>query len=138
MGGAGDIKFGVEISKRAGDIIVNLVGKTNYMEVAEIISRSNLLVSNDTGLVHMAAAVGTPVVGIYSSRDYSGAWHPWGDSHTVLRDDSVTCRFCLKTECETKECINNITVEHVVDACSVYLKEPTIHTRRKEICNYLL
>ena len=138
LGGMGETRAGEEILERAGIPLVNLIGKTNYMEAAEIISRSSLLVSNDTGLVHMAAAVGTPVVGIYSSRDYSGAWHPWGDSHTVLRDDSVTCRFCLKTECETKECINNITVEHVVDACSVYLKKSTIHTRRKEICNSLL
>ena len=121
LGGPGQKKSGEDISIKAGNSIVNLIGKTNYMEAAEIISRCNLLVSNDTGLVHAAAAVGTSVVGIYSSRNFPGAWHPWGDGHTILRDDSAQCRFCFKTECETKECINNITVEHVIDACSAYL-----------------
>lgn len=91
------------------------------MDSAEILRRCNLLVGNDCGPVHLAAAVGTPAVEIYSSRDYSGAWHPWGGNHTVLRNDSVPCRFCFKTECKTMECINSITVEDIVEACQKYL-----------------
>ena len=136
LGGPEQKKSGEEISMKTGTSIVNLMGKTNYMEAAEIISRCNLLVSNDTGLVHAAAAVGTSVVGIYSSRNFPGAWHPWGERHTILRDDSVPCRFCLRTECETKECINNITVEDVIDACSAYLTEEKISVKREEVCSF--
>lgn len=121
IGGPSEKIPGEEIVNKTGNSVVNLIGKTNYMESAELISRCNLLISNDCGPVHLAAAVGTSVVGIYSSRDVYGAWHPWGDNHTVLRDDTVSCRFCFKTECETMECIDNITVEQVFKACQKYL-----------------
>ena len=121
IGGPSERASGEEIIRKAGNSIVNLIGRTNYMESAEVIRRCNLLVSNDCGPVHLAAAVGTPVVGIYSSRDFLGAWHPWGNNHTILRNDSFSCRFCLRTECETMQCINSITVEQVIEACQGYL-----------------
>ncbi len=121
IGGPDDSREGEEISKRLGNSTANLIGKTTYMESAEVISRCNLLISNDCGPAHLAAAVETPVVGIYSSRNLPGAWHPWGNHHTVLRNDTLSCRFCFRTECETKECINSITPEQVVDACRKYL-----------------
>jgi lipopolysaccharide heptosyltransferase II len=122
IGGPSEKVSGDEIIKTTGGSVVNLVEKTNYMQSAEVFSRCNLLVSNDCGPVHLAAAVGTPVVGIYSSRDFPGAWHPWGENNTVLRNDSVSCRFCFKTECETMECINSISVDQVIAACRDYLK----------------
>lgn len=122
IGGLGEKVAGEMIKKTAGNSIVNLIGKTTYMESAEVISRCNLLISNDCGAAHLAAAVGTPVVGIYSSRNFPGAWHPWGNHHTVLRNDTLPCHFCFRTECETKECINSIAVEQVIEACSKYLE----------------
>ena len=121
IGGSNEKTSGEEIIKIAGNSTINLIGKTSYMESAELIRRCNLLVANDCGAVHLAAAVRTPVVGIYSSRNFPKSWHPWGNNHTVLRNDSVPCRFCLKTECETMECINSISVEQVVTACQRYL-----------------
>lgn len=122
IGGPGDNREGEEILKRVGNSIINLIGKTTYMESAEIISRCNLLISNDCGPAHLAAAASTPVVGIYSSRSFPGLWHPWGNHHTVLRNDTLSCRFCFRTECETKECINSITAEQVVEVCKEYLE----------------
>lgn len=121
VGGPSEKVSGEKIITEAGNSIVNLIGKTTYMESAEVLSRCNLLVSNDCGPAHLAAALGTPVVGIYSSRDFPGAWHPWGENHTIFRNDSFPCRFCLRTECETMECINSITVGEVVEACRSYL-----------------
>ncbi len=122
IGGHGDKKTAEEIIKKTRNSIVNLTGTTTYMESAEILGRCDLLISNDCGPVHLAAAVGTPVVGIYSSRSYPGLWHPWGKIHTILRNDTLPCRFCFRIECETKECINSITPEQVVVACRKYLK----------------
>ena len=121
IGGPSEKASGEAIAKGTGNSIVNLIGKMNYMESAEVISRCNLLISNDCGPVHLASAVGTPVIGIYSSRDFPGSWHPWGDIHTILRNDNVDCRFCFKTKCESPDCINGITVEQVIDVCSQYL-----------------
>ena len=121
LGGPFEEKHVDAVSKIAGDSVLNLIDKTTYMESAEILSRCNLLIANDCGAVHLAAAVGTPVVGIYSSRNFPGSWHPWGKNHTVLRNDTLPCRFCFRTECETMKCINSITVEQVINACSTYL-----------------
>lgn len=121
IGGPGEKELGEKIIKSCENTIDNLIGKTTFMESAEIIKRSNLLVANDCGPVHLSAAVGIPVVGIYSSRDYPGVWHPWGNNHTILRNDAVPCRFCFRTECETMDCINSITVEQVVEACKKHL-----------------
>jgi len=123
VGGPGDQISGAEVMKKIQASVINLIGKTTYMETAEIITRCHLLVSNDCGPVHLAAAVGTPVVGIYSSRDRYGAWHPWGKNHTVLRNDLLNCRFCFRVECKSMECIKNITVGQVMDACKKYLKK---------------
>ena len=121
IGGPAEEEAGKKIVKASRTSVVNLIGQTTYMQSAEVLRRCDLLVSNDCGPAHLAAAVGTPVVGIYSSRDYPGAWHPWGNIHTILRNDSVSCRFCFKTDCETKECINGITVDQVIEACDKYL-----------------
>lgn len=123
IGGSGEKKLSGEIIEKVGHSVVNLIEKTNYMESAEAISRCHLLISNDCGAAHLSAAVGTPVVGIYSSRDYPGAWHPWGNIHTILRNDSLSCRFCFKTECETMQCLNSITVEQVIETCGKYLRK---------------
>ena len=121
IGGPAEEEAGKKIVKTSKTSVVNLIGQTTYMQSAEVLRRCDLLVSNDCGPAHLAAAVGTPVVGIHSSRNYPGAWHPWGNIHTILRNDSVSCRFCFKTDCETKECINGITVDQVVEACDKYL-----------------
>lgn len=92
------------------------------MKSAEVVRHFNLLVANDCGPVRLSATFGTSVVGIYSSRDFSEACHPWGYKHTILRIDSLYCWFCLKTECATIECINSITVEQVIEACQFYIK----------------
>ncbi|MFX0212067.1 MAG: glycosyltransferase family 9 protein [Candidatus Hodarchaeota archaeon] len=121
IGGQSDKKAGIEITNNCKNPIINIIGETSYMETAEILRRCNLLIANDCGPVHLAAAVGTKVVGIYSSRDFPGSWHPWGKKHTILRNDSFSCRFCLRTECESMHCINSITVKQVIEACRKYL-----------------
>lgn len=123
IGGRSEIPVGEEISKSLNNSVINLIGQTSYMETIEVIRRCLLLISNDSGPVHLAAAVGTPVVGIYSSRNYLGAWHPWGEYHTILRNDQIHCRFCQREECDTMECIRSITVEQVITACARYLNK---------------
>jgi heptosyltransferase III len=121
IGGIREKGYGEEIVSEAGNSIVNLIGKTNYMESAEVLSRCDLLISNDCGPAHLAAAVGTIVVGIFSSRNYYGSWHPWGEKNIILRNDKLSCRFCHRTECETMRCIKSITAKQVIDACTKVL-----------------
>jgi len=84
--------------------------------VAALISRCKLLVGNDSGLLHIAAAVGTKTVGIFGST--SPVWtRPYGEGHIVLKKD-LSCGPCFKQKCDnaTYLCLNSISVEEVMAA----------------------
>ena len=68
--------------------------------------------------IHLAAAVGTRCVGVYSSRNIPGLWHPYGGSHRVLRT-AIDCEGCALSVCIERgmECILSIRTKDVVAAC---------------------
>lgn len=72
--------------------IKNLTGKTTLVELASILKKSKLLISGDSGPVHMACAVGTPVVALFRN-DIPGKgpkrWGPWGESNVVIEKKSL-------------------------------------------------
>lgn len=75
-----------------GKNIVNLANKTSLVELAQILRQCRLLVSCDSGPVHLAAAVGTPVVALFRN-DLPGKtaarWGPWGKGHKVIEKKSL-------------------------------------------------
>ena len=93
---------------------VNLAGKTTLKTLAALYRRSDLLVSTDTGPMHLGAAVGTPVVAIFGP---TAPWRtgPYGTGHRVIRHDSA-CSPCFKRVCEKMDCMDRITVEQVFQA----------------------
>lgn len=97
------------------DNIIDLRGKTDYRQLAELLRRCRLLVTTDSGPAHVAAAVGTPVVGIYSGRDYPDCWHPHGKNHIVIRKET-DCQICMREECSTMQCLKMISVDEVLNA----------------------
>jgi heptosyltransferase-2 len=99
-----------ETMQRNGGI--DLTGKTNLLQLAALLERCHLLVTNDTGTMHVAAAVGTPVVALFGSTDPS-ITGPWGDGHVVVRKD-LPCSPCLKRICPNDhQCMELITVDEV-------------------------
>jgi heptosyltransferase-2 len=91
---------------------IDLTGKTNLLQLAALLERCQLLVTNDTGTMHMATAVGTPIVALFGSTDPSTTG-PWGDGHVVIRKE-VPCSRCLKRICPTDHrCMELITVDEV-------------------------
>ena len=70
-----------------GDNVINLINKTTLVELAQILKQCKVLVSCDSGPVHLAAAVGTPVVALFRN-DLPGKtarrWGPWGQGHVVI------------------------------------------------------
>lgn len=119
------------IENNLGYDCLNLCGRTNFMQTAEAISRCDLLVSCDSGPLHLAVAVRKPVVGVYSARDYPNCWYPIGDNHIIIRHD-LPCQICLKTKCMTAECIKTIEMEEVLAACQQIL----FQKRVPEVLNY--
>src|SRR5207244_7647749 len=119
LGGAEDRELGNELRRRVGDDTINLAGDLSILESAEALRRCRLYIGNDTGTMHLAAAVGTPCVTIFSARDHPGRWEPHGAGHISLRHD-LPCAGCLLLTCEKEQmaCIRGITPDHVLDAVS--------------------
>jgi len=101
---------------------IDLTGKTQLLQLAALLERCQLLVTNDTGTMHVATAVGTPVVALFGSTDPSTTG-PWGEDHVVIRKD-VPCSPCLKRICPTDHrCMELITVDEVEEAVDRKLRE---------------
>ena len=96
-----------------------LAGELSVLESAEVLRRAALYVGNDTGAMHLAAAVGTRCVAIFAAREPGLSWHPYGEGHVVLRHDAVPCANCYLTECtvERLRCLTAIDVGAVWAAC---------------------
>lgn len=94
--------------------VVNLAGKTDIIESAEALSRCSIYVGNDTGTMHLAAAMGVRCVAIFTSRDNPGLWEPHGDGHEVLRRD-LDCSGCMLEVCtaQAMRCLDQITCDQV-------------------------
>ena len=100
----------------------NLAGKTELLELAELYAQCCVVITNDSGPMHLAAAVGTPVVAIFGPTD-PALTGPYGKQHIVLRA-GIPCSPCFKDYCTNKvvmECMEKITVEQVLAAAQRFL-----------------
>jgi heptosyltransferase-2 len=94
---------------------LNMAGKTSVRQLMALLSRSNLLVTNDSGPMHVAAALGIPIVALFGPTDHKTT-SPLGNSSLIVRK-SVACAPCLKRECPTDHrCMDEITVEDALAA----------------------
>ncbi|MEJ2745237.1 MAG: lipopolysaccharide heptosyltransferase II [bacterium] len=97
-----------------GKGIVDTAGETTVMQLAALLARCAVVVSNDTGPMHLACAVGTPVVAVIGPTD-PVATGPLG-RHLIVRSE-VDCAPCFKRQCPTDHrCMTSIPVEMVCDA----------------------
>ncbi len=74
--------------KQPGSGFIQLVGRLSLPELGALLKESAVVVSNDSGPMHLAAMVGTPVVALFgteSAGSHPKRWGPWGDGHTVIR-----------------------------------------------------
>jgi lipopolysaccharide heptosyltransferase II len=103
------------IRAAAGVPSVSLAGRLDLAELAALLARAPLLVSNNTGPVHVAAAVGTPVVDLYALTNPQHT--PWGVPHRVLFHD-VACKYCYRSVCPAghHDCLRRVPPAAVVDA----------------------
>jgi heptosyltransferase-2 len=111
-----------EILQHMGERGIDLTGKTNLLQLAALLARCRLLITNDTGTMHVATAVQTPVVAIFGSTDPMTTG-PWGDGHRVVRKD-VPCSPCLKRICPTDHrCMELIKVDEVEEIIDNILRD---------------
>lgn len=122
FGGPGEEATGYRVSEAMKHPSVNLCGKTTLRETAALIERCQLLVTNDSGLMHVAAALNVPLVAIFGSTNPITTG-PSGLRSRVIRA-SVPCSPCLKPECPTDhKCMTDISIDRVYAAMDTLLKE---------------
>ena len=100
----------------------NLAGKTDLFELAQWYQRCAVVVTNDSGPMHLAAAVGTPVVAIFGPTDPS-LTGPYGSGHAVLRA-AVPCAPCFKGQCRNSDpmvCMKQVSVAEVLAAVQKFI-----------------
>jgi len=104
---------------------LDLSGRTTLPQLAALLRRAALLVTNDSGPMHLAVAVGTPVVALFGPTD-PRAVGPYGPGHIVLRK-AIDCSSCTRQRCVRElACLNAISIEEVYAAVGS-VRYPTTH-----------
>ncbi len=100
------------IARAAGVEIIDLAGRMSLKDLTALLGRADLLVSTDTGVMHLGAAVGCPVVAIFGPTAH---WRtgPYGQSHRVVRLE-MDCAPCFNRECDNPRCLADLGPEMVL------------------------
>ena len=119
VAGPKDVTLGNKVSSLIKHNTVNLSGALSVKELASLLKRCTLFISNDSGPVHIAVAVGTPVVSIFGRNEKGLSpvrWRPLGKDDIVIHKD-VGCKECLAHDCKINfKCLETIKVNEVLDA----------------------
>ncbi|MEV6793323.1 glycosyltransferase family 9 protein [Streptomyces sp. NPDC051320] len=109
----------------SGDAALNLGGRTDARKLAGILRTADVLVSGNTGPAHLAAAVGTPVVSLFSPVVPADRWGPYGVRSVLLGDQRAPCADSRARHCPVPghPCLNEVTPQDVVRAVQKLLKE---------------
>ncbi|MBI4683849.1 MAG: putative lipopolysaccharide heptosyltransferase III [Nitrospirae bacterium] len=118
-----------------GQSLIDLSGKTTIKQLAAISEISDVFFGVDSAPMHIAAAVGTPVIALFGPT--GDAWKPWGKNHVVLSKE-MDCKPCRPGVCdrfELRRCLEMITEQEVMDALAsmLGLKDNLVRKSRTEI-----
>ncbi len=103
----------------AGGIHFDFADAFNLVELACLLRRAALVLSNSTGPLHLAAALGTKVLGLYApvADGLPERWGPYGQPEGALKPDLPLCHRCVPGEFSSCRCMENLTPETVLERC---------------------
>ena len=121
VGSTKDVAIGEEIAAAAGGAALNLCGRSSLGQAIDLLASARCVVSNDSGLMHVAAALGRPLVALYGSS--SPTYTPPLSPHAKIVSKNLSCSPCFKRECPLGhfDCMNGITPEQVAADISAQL-----------------
>ena len=113
VGSENDVDIGKNIAKESGNLIINLCGKTSLGQAITLLAASDLVISNDSGLMHVAAALNRPLIAIFGSS--SPQFTPPLSKRALISKIDLPCSPCFKRSCPLNhmDCLNNISVQSV-------------------------
>ncbi len=118
-GSRADQELAADLARRSRAPLLNLAGRTSLAELAGVLRQATLAVTTDTGAMHLAAALGTPVAALFGP---TAPWRtgPFGEGHQVVRL-GLPCSPCFKRRCPEPRCLTDLTPEMVEAACEKIL-----------------
>lgn len=120
VGGGAAVEIGRTIGRAMSVPPIDLTDRTTLKELIAVIAEARAMVTNDSGPMHIAAAVGTPVVAVFGPTNPSRTG-PYGQGHRVIVGQ-VTCRPCYRRQCpyggqtETLRCLTAVAADEVAAA----------------------
>ena len=115
LGSSGDAPVTAEVARCSGGRGIDLAGKTSLKELIPIIEKAAFMVTNDTGPMHIAAALEVPVYAIFGPANPVRTG-PYGEKHTIIRT-GVACSPCYRWKpCDNWRCMEDIGVDLVFEA----------------------
>jgi ADP-heptose:LPS heptosyltransferase len=133
-GASSDWETQEAVASKVSATVVRLVGKTDLPQIAAILKYSALCIGNDSGPLHLAAAVGTPTLCILGGGHF-GRFHPYGDLHRQrLVYKEMDCYHC-NWNCiyDRALCIQDITVDDVRDVVQQMMHEVVLAERERRL-----
>ncbi|MDD2273211.1 MAG: glycosyltransferase family 9 protein [Desulfuromonadaceae bacterium] len=118
VGGGGDTPLAHDIDRLSSSHPLLLTGTTTLLQLGAVLEKSALLVSGDTGPMHMATAVRTPVIALFGAADPERTG-PTGSGNRILQAADLDCVPCRSRKCSNShhmECMERITVDDVFEA----------------------
>jgi lipopolysaccharide heptosyltransferase II len=113
LGGREDMDFGRQVEQAYSGSLENLVGRTSLCEAAGILRRAKVAIGPDTGLMHLSAAVATPVVSLWGATSPQRTG-PYGYDHLVIQGEAE-CSPCYLRRCPVgRVCMQSINGEAIV------------------------
>lgn len=132
-GGPNEVEIVKGVAEGLSDPYLNLAGQTDLPTLAAVAARCEVYICPDSGPMHLAAAVGTPVVGIYAlDEDFPQRWAPFGVPHRVVRPPRPACPpGCQKPTCPNFSCYLKVAPSEVSLAVTELLAEINSQGKQK-------
>ncbi len=110
-----------DIAAAVGEGVVNLCGRTTLVELGGWLAEMDLVLTVDSGPMHMAAAVGRPVLAVFGPTDPRRTG-PYGRMHRVVQTQGLACRPCFTDRCDNPACLRELSVDEVLPQALDMLK----------------
>nr|WP_320115684.1 lipopolysaccharide heptosyltransferase II [uncultured Desulfuromonas sp.] len=122
-GGPGETEIGQDIATAMNHAVINMVGQTTVRQMMALLANSSLLVTNDSGPMHVASAFDIPIVAVFGSTDHTTTC-PASERVRIVRKDTE-CAPCLLRQCPTDHrCMTAIEASDVIEAACELLEKP--------------
>lgn len=120
VGSRGDRALADEVVRMSEGKALSMAGRTDLKGLVSVIKNARFMVSNDTGPMHIAAALGVPVFALFGPANPARTG-PYGSGHTIIRKE-ISCSPCYKRSCKSALCMDMIKVDEVAAVISDFLR----------------